>query len=638
MKLFERASIGNIKLRNRIILAPMGNKTATDGGFDERSIEYFRRRAAGGVGLVMTGLHFVSTEFEGRAANVLETNFQIDRLGLLCDKVHIEGAKIVVQIGPGLGRIAYTDQKNPPYSASAIPTRANPDVLCKPFSVEQIKKLVSYMGRGAMLAKKAGADGVEIHAYGGYLLDQFLSSIWNKRSDAYGGNLVGRMKFLLEIIEEIRTVCPNFPIIVKYTADHFLPEVEGMRTLDEGLEIAKILDQTGVDAIHVDCGCYERYYLQVPTVYQPDAFQTDVSKAVKEVVSVPVITQGKLNDPLIAEKVLVEGKADFIALGHQMIADPEWPKKVKEGRFREITHCLGCNECLYSGYMGRFRTCAINPISGNEIDYPIVPATQSKKVLILGGGPAGMEAAVLASDRGHAVDLWEKNTVLGGNLIAASAPAFKKDVAIYLKYLIAKLDASKVSVRMNKDASAEEIIAGNYDHILLATGSRSLIPSIPGVDGAIVITADEALRGAPLKGKVVVIGGGLVGCETAVHVSGAAQEVTIVEMLKDILLTANHLFNNDQSLRQMVKDSGTYLCMNAKVIKITANGVEYEQAGVSRSITCDTVVLAIGYVSNNELEDELWDKVKDVRVVGDAVSPRKIVNAVGEGYHYARII
>ena len=638
MKLFERASIGNIKLRNRIILAPMGNKTATDGGFDERSTEYFRLRAAGGVGLIITGLNIVSTEFETRAANVLESNFQIDRLGLLCDKAHIEGAKVVVQIGPGLGRVAYTDQKNPPYSASAIPTRANPDVLCRPLSVEQIKKLISYMGRGAMLAKKAGADGVEIHAYGGYLLDQFLSSIWNKRTDEYGGDLQGRMKFLLEIIKEIRTVCPKFPVIVKYTADHFLPEVEGMRKLDEGLEIARILDKAGVDAIHVDCGCYEKYYLQVSTVYQPDAFQTDVAKAVKEVVSVPIISQGKLNDPITAEKVLQEGKTDFVALGHQLIADPEWPNKVKSGRTREIAYCIGCNECLYSGYMGRFRTCAVNPVSGNELDFPIVPATISKKVLVLGGGPAGMEAAVLASSRGHSVELWEKAAVLGGNLLAAGAPTFKKDVEIYLRYLIRKLDASKVSVRLNKDASAEEIIAGNYDHIVLSTGSRSLIPPIPGVDGLNVMTANDALRGAPLKGKVVVIGGGLVGCETAVHASETAQEVTIVEMLKDILLTAEHLFNNDQCLRQLVKDSGANLCMNAKVTKITADGVEYEQGGISGHIACDTVILAIGYVSNNELEDQLWDKVKDVRVVGDAVSPRKIVNAVGEGFHYARII
>jgi 2-enoate reductase len=354
------------------------------------------------------------------------------------------------------------------------------------------------------------------------------------------------------------------------------------------------------------------------------------------VVNLPVIAHGKLNDPFVAEQVLVRGDADFIAVGHQFLADPDWPNKVKEGRYADIRHCVGCNECLHVSQLGRIRNCAINPICAMEIDYPFIRAEQPRKVLVIGGGPAGMETAIFASQRGHRVELWEKSGALGGNLIPAGAPKFKKDVKKYLAYLIHTLHASNVIVHMNKDASVDAVIAGNYDYVALATGSRPQIPPIEGVEGKNVITGNDALLGEPLAGKVVVIGGGLVGCEAVAHIAETAEEVTLVEMLDDILRTVQQQLSNDQCLRQMVKDSKAFVYCGARATKITADGVEIEKDGKAMKIACDTVVIATGQRPNNELEEQLYDKVKNLRLLGDALSPRKIMNAVGDGYHYAR--
>ena len=637
MKLFEKTNIGAMKLKNRIVMGPMGTTGEADGSFCGEGIRYFEERAKGGAGLIITGANVVSTEYEPRPCTELSNFHHVERLNMLVDRCHHYGAKVCVQISPGLGRQQFTDPFTPPYSSSDCGAFWFPDLKCKPFTVEMIKNLVGKVGYSASLAKMAGADAVELHAYGGYLLDQFHSRQWNTRTDEYGGCLKNRMRFTLECIAEMRkNVGPNFPVLVKFTPVH---KVEGGRELDEGLEMARILEEAGIDALHVDVGCYEAWHKAISTVYEPEGHQMEVVAAVKQAVTVPVLGQGKMFDPARAEQAVAEGKTDYIVLGHQMLADPYWPKKVQEGRLMDITPCIGCNECLLAGFSGKHYYCAVNPLCYAEDTYGLPkPDGTRRSVLVIGGGPGGMSAAIAAAKRGFDVDLWEKSSRLGGNLWAAGMPTFKHDVLRLITYMERQVLKLGVNVVLNKEASAANVLAGKtYDKVILAAGSTAVMPPIPGIENA--AAANDYLLGLKKPGKkVVVIGGGLVGCETAAYMKETAEEVTIVEMLHDILAMCDHCLNNDQALRTMIKEREIAVAAGARVKEITNSSVVYEQDGQEHTLSCDTVIIAAGYRSNNRLADELDGKVKDLTVIGDAEMPRKILTAIHEGYHAIRVM
>lgn len=635
-KLFEKGKIGSMKLKNRIVMGPMGTTGEADGGYNANAINYFTERAKGGAGLIITGANVVSTKYEDRPCTELSNFHHVDRLAVLIERCHHYEAKVCVQVSPGLGRMVFTDPFTPPYSASECKSFWFPNLKCKPLSVDDIHYLVDKVGFSASLAKAAGADAVELHSYGGYLLDQFISKLWNTRTDEYGGSLRNRMRFSLEAIESIRKYCgKDFPIIVKFTAYHGVP---GGRELDEGLEMARIFEEAGVDALHVDVGCYEAWYKAISTVYNPQGHQIEIVNAVKNAVNIPVLGQGKLFDPELAESVLENGKTDFVVLAHQMLADPYWPNKVKEGHTYDIVPCIGCNECLYAGFSGKHYYCSVNPLCYAEKDYPL-PEKSDKKlsVLVIGGGPGGMEAAIAAAERGFDVELWEKENRLGGNLWAAGYPTFKHDVLKLIEYMEKKVLRLGVNVRLMKEATTDEIIKGNYDKVIVASGSNPLIPPIEGIENS--VQATDVLTGKIKAGKtVVVIGGGLVGCETAAFVKETADEVTIVEMMNDILLTANHSRNNDQAIRDMIKERKIKIAAPAKVKKITSDGVVYEKDGKDEVVSCDTVILAAGFKPNNSLAEEIEGKVKSLTVIGDAAAPRKILTAIHEAYHAIRVL
>lgn len=635
--LFDKTYIGKMKLKNRVFMSPMGTTGEADGAYNIDAINYFMERAKGGAGLIITGANVVSTKYEPRPCTELSDFHHVERLNMLIDRCHHYGAKVCVQLSPGLGRQQFTDPFTPPYSAGSVGSFWFPDLICKPFTKEDIQYLVGKVGYSASLAVMAGADAVELHAYGGYLLDQFQSKQWNNRTDEYGGSLENRMRFTLECIEAIKKNIPDtVPLLVKFTPDQ---RVEGFRDLSEGIEMAKILEKAGVDALHVDTGCYEEWYQAITTVYSKPGHKLDVQKAIKDVVSVPVLGDGKLFDPKLAEKVVNDGILDYVGLGHEMLADPHWVNKVKKNQLEDITPCVGCNECLLSGFSGKHYYCAVNPTCYAEKEYALPADTGLKrKVLIIGGGPAGMEAAITAKRRGFEVDLWEKADKLGGTLWPAGGPDFKADVLKLITYLETQCHKLGVNISLNKAATKDNIKGLDYDRIILATGANPAMPPIEGIEKTVLAT-DYLTHQVTTGDNVVIIGAGLAGSEAACDLAGQGKNTVLIEMLPDILALANHCLNNDQHLRNMIKDRGVNVVTGAKVTKITDDSITYEKDGEVHTVSCDTVLNAAGFKPNNQLEDLLEEEYDDkVVVIGDVVAPRKILTAIHEGYHAIRVM
>ncbi|MDO4806703.1 MAG: NAD(P)/FAD-dependent oxidoreductase [Coriobacteriales bacterium] len=635
--LFDRTQIGTMKLKNRIFMAPMGTTGEADGSYCSEGIDYFEERAKGGAGLIITGANVVSTKYEPRPCTELSDFHHVERLNMLIDRCHHYGAKVCVQLSPGLGRQQFTDPFTPPYSAGAVGAFWFPNLICKPFDVEDIHYLVERVGYSASLAVNAGADSVMLHAYGGYLLDQFHSVQWNNRTDEYGGSLENRMRFTLECIEAMRKNIPaGMPILVKFTPHQ---RVEGFRTLDEGVEMAKILEAAGVDGLLVDTGCYEEWFQAITTIYSAPAHKKDVQAAIRKVVDVPLFGDGKYNDPAEAQAVVEDGILDYVGLGHQLLADPYWPKKVQKGHPEDIRPCIGCNECLLAGFSGKHYYCAVNPQCYAEKAYALPKADPAIKrsVLVIGGGPGGMEAAITAKQRGFDVELWEKSDRLGGTLWAAGGPDFKADVIKLIESLEIQCKKLGVDVKLGKEATPEAISQVKVDKIILAAGSTPAMPPIPGIETA-TLACDYLTHDATVGKNVVIIGGGLAGTEAACDIAPNAESVTIVEMMPDILFTAAHCLNNDQHLRKMVAERGVKVIADAKVTNIAADSVTYQKGGETCTLACDTVLNAAGFRAADQLEDACLAVCDEVAVVGDAVGPRKILDAVHEGYHAIRVM
>lgn len=638
MKLFEKCRIGNMELKNRVVMTPMGTTADPDGGFSAGAVSYYEERAKGGVGLIITGYSAESETYERTTCTILDDFKKIARANNVIEACHAHGAKVCMQLGPGLGRIAYVDPQTPPYSASDdVASFWNKDLMCRPLTKEDISIIVKEVGYEASIAKQAGADAVELRVYGGYLVDQFMSSLWNHRTDEYGGSLENRMRFTMELIDTIQSYCgKDYPLIVKYNPYH---GIEGGREIEEGQEIAKMLEQKGVHALHVDKGCYEVWYNAITTVYQADGHQLDVSAAIKEVVNIPVIAQGKLNNPYIAEKALQDGKTDFVGLGHSLLADPHWVNKTKEGRVKDIVPCIGCNECLRIFFQGKNPACSVNPILNREGKCLVTPAQEQKNILVIGGGPGGMEAALVASERGHKVTLWEKEDHLGGLLLAAGGPEFKFSVKNFVDYIIRQVDKSNVDVKLMTTANADKIQKGKFDQVIIATGSDSFIPPVKGIDNKNVYVSTDILTNKVFLDaeKVAVIGGGLVGCEAALYLAQNGKKVTIIEMLDDILATANHSVNNDLSLRHLIAKHEIEIYSKTKLVSIEDEYIMVEASGQSSKIQCDAIVIASGYKSDHSLADELEGKI-EYTIIGDNLKPRRIFDAVHEGFNIGRLI
>lgn len=628
--------IGRMELKNRIVLAPMG---VTIGNMTASTVEYFVERAKGGAAMLFCNIKGSAT-FESADHSIYFCPETEPLFRQVVERCHAYGCKVGAQIMPGDGRIGGPSTKyKTPISASASPWLHVPKLLCHPLTVEEIHQIEADYRESVKAAVRCGADCIEIHAYGGYLTDQFLTARWNTREDEYGGSVEKRARFLKELID----ICKDeggrdFPIIVKYTPDHYM-DGEGYRKIEEGIELTKLLVSYGVDALHIDAGCHENWYNAMPPAgMQAMTPQSRSAKIIKSIVDIPVLTHGRFGDVKKAEAALNNDVCDIAVIGRGLLADPDLPNKVRDGRPDLIRPCISCNEgCIGRAFAGTPATCAMNPRCGFEDGSKDIPkATAPKKVLIVGAGPGGCMAAIYAKQAGHNVEIWEKGNCVGGNALNACKPYFKADMHRMIVYFEEELQRQGIGVKFYTEATPEAVKAFAPDHIIWAAGGKPIVPgSIPGLDSPNVYLATDALRDCCWVGdRVVVVGGGLVGVETALHMDMWGKQVTCIDMAKTIPSEPGFKMN-DELMKKHMRESSVEFLPNTKLQKVEGDvlgcKVTVEAGEEVKTIDCDTVLLALGFTPTADAA-EAYKAISPVTVIGDGAKPRKIIFAIEEAW------
>lgn len=521
---------------------------------------------------------------------------------------------------------------------SAIPcpfcSQIDQGTVPRKLTVQEAKKIIDDFAKAALRAKLAGFDAVEVHGAHGYLIHEFLSPLANKRNDDYGGNFKKRMRFVLEVIEKIRQLAGDFPIICRMSGED---AVDGGITIEESKRIAVELEKAGVNAISVSSGTYQSLHKCLAPIYYPQGFLIPLAEEIKKVVKVPVMGVGRISNLALAEEILSGGKADLVAIGRALIADPELVNKSKSGKDEDIRPCIYCNFCSMDRLLSLMQMrCAVNVEAGQEAEYALEAASVSKNVLVIGGGPGGMEAARTAALRGHKVKLVERAEKMGGQLRIAAVPPFKEEVQTLIDYLSVQMRKAGVEVELGKEVTAEDVIGWSPDAVILATGASAYIPEVPGVENA--ITAVDVLKGEKVEGtKVIIVGGGFVGCETALYLAEKGKQVTIVEMLDDI--AADVELCGKSVLMERIGEKRIIALTGRKMIRINKKGITVEsKRGEKEEYQADTVVLALGLKSNRRLIEDLKGKITELYEIGDCTKPGRVHNAIHEAARVARRI
>jgi len=638
-ELFTPAKIGSCEIPNRLIVPAMVvNLCTEDGMITERYIRYIEEKAKGGWGMIITEDYAVNENAKGyQFIPGLYNDAQIEGNKKLTETVHKYESRIFCQMyHPGRQSKHAVNGNVQPLAPSAIKDPFCMD-LPKEMTREEIHQIVRDFGTTARRAKEAGFDGIEIHAAHGYLISSFLSPFTNKRVDEYGGCFENRTRILDEVYAAIRqNVGNDFPVQVRISANEYLL---GGRTEADTYELARHLDELGVDAIHVSNGMYASPIVRqiIAPMYTEHAFNMDAAEQVKKLVSCPVIVTNRINDPKMADTILKMGKADFIGMGRGSLADPHLPAKAKAGKFENIRYCIGCLQGCEAGLLaGTCATCLVNPRVGREYENPMEKTASPKKVMIIGGGPAGLMAAETAAKVGHVVAVYEAKAQLGGQFRSAAFPPGKGELSTFVSSLRKSLEDLKVPVHTGTEVTEDLIKAEKPDAVIIATGAKPLVLPIEGIHGANVVTAEDVLLGnVDVKpGPVVVCGGGEVGGETAHFLTQTCQDITLIEMRDDILNDMFPLMR--MCLMDYIKEGGIKVLTGAKVASITEDSVSYTDAdGNLKSVPAATVVSAFGYKAYNPLEETVRKYCDNVKVVGCAVKAGNALTAVREGYEAA---
>ncbi|MTI85518.1 MAG: NADH:flavin oxidoreductase [Firmicutes bacterium] len=631
--LFTPGRIGSMEVKNRIIMPAMGTGMhGPEGEVIEQAIDYYATRARGGTGMVTVEIAAVHPTTKGMSFSLYDDRF-IPGMIELADAIRMNGARACIQLWHAGRQInsALTGMEIVAPSSIPCPVCQEPP---RELTVPEIKELVEAFGDAAVRAKTAGFDCVEIHGAHGYLVAQFMSPYSNKRSDEYGGTFNNRARFALEIIDNIKQKCgKDYPIVFRMSGEEY---VEGGLTIEMSKQIAPMLVSRGVDCLHVSVGNYETLHWVVPPMDKDRGFNVWAAGAVKEVVDVPVIAVDRINNPDLAEEVLTKGRADFVAIGRGLLTDPEFAGKAREGREKEIKKCIACNQGCVDRLLveGKHATCILNPACGRERQFELKPVVSPRKIMVIGGGPGGMEMAYTAARRGHRVSLYESDAQLGGAFLVGSYPPKKDEIKGYCEYMSYMLPKVGVHVRLSTRVTPEMVAGENPDAVVVATGSMPLIPRIPGVQRPGVVTAEEVLEQKVSVGhQIAVIGGGATGLETADFLAERGRRVMVLEM--DDTVGKDEGPARKAFLMQRLGRYGVDILTNTPVDEISERGVVVSNAGGRREIDVDTVVLAVGSTPVEEMSERLRDMGFPVFVIGDAREPRRATEAIYEGVKLA---
>jgi len=622
--LFTPFDLGGLRLRNRLIMAPMGTCLDRGGHITDDTIAYYVRRAEGGVGTICVEGCLVSADTAGPEPKISGPEY-LPGLRRLVDALSPYDVTVGVQLmHPGRQVV-----EGPSVAPSPVPLNSHAPVP-RELTVGEIAQIVEDYALAAELARQAGFDFVEVHGAHGYLPSNFLSPLDNQREDQYGGSLENRARFSVEVARAIiATVGPGMPLVWRINGDD---GVDGGFAIEDAVEVSRWLEAVGAAAISVSAGTWHTLHVTLAPMFVPRGHMIEYAAAVKRAVGVPVIAVGRLDDPDLAARVVADGHADLVLLGRALIAEPDWPRKVEHTLFGELRPCIACNACVDLVGRGERARCSVNPEAGRELEWEIVPAERPRRIMVVGSGPAGMEAARVARLRGHTVSVWERAAHLGGKLEAAGLAPSKREVLRFRDYQSRRLVELGVEIHLRSEVTPEVIADERPDVVVVATGAEPIVPPIPGISAANVHDAQDVLRGDVTVGaddRVVVIGGSATGCETAEFLVDSGAAITIVEMRGSVgqgieSITRRHLVRT-------LKSSGVRILTRAKVIMIEHDHLLYEDAdGETQTVEADVVALALGWRPIGSALAEELDGV-EVVVLGDASRPADFVHAVNTG-------